>query len=137
MLGNLLEKKLREQKDNIVIAVMTDDMAFMGKLVEFDKDTLVFQNVSQASSKDIDWEEMDVSKSSGEAKTCTVPGCIEWTDVDLEEVYLQVEHISRVWPRNLPIKDNKSSTGRDTIYRRESKAGENRAMGLDVPGEMK
>ncbi len=99
MLDDLLEKKLKGLKNDDILVVMDDGLAFLGELEDFDAKTLVLKEVYQSPSKHIDWKEL--SSKSGDVKEDMDDdrkvGFIDWTKVNLEEVYLRVEHISRVW----------------------------------------
>ncbi len=133
MLGNLLEKKLKDLKDRKIVVVMTDGIAFMGTLTDFDKTTIVIEDISQTHAADIDWEEIDVDKEG--IDTGDVSGYINWTAVKLEEVYLQTEHISRIWPGH--TFEKATTEYREPIYTRHASVYANRATGLDIPGGLR
>ncbi|MFW5946559.1 MAG: hypothetical protein ACOCSJ_03315 [Candidatus Natronoplasma sp.] len=99
MLDELLEKKLKGLKNEDILVVMDDGLAFMGKLEDFDAKTLVLKEVYQAPAKRIDWKELssksdDVREHIDDDRKV---GFIDWTKVNLEEAYVRVEHISRIW----------------------------------------
>jgi len=99
MLDELLEKKLKVLKDEDILVVMDDDLAFLGKLEDFDAKTLVLKEVYQAPAKRIDWKQLplesdDVREQVDDDREV---GFIDWTRVNLEEAYIRVEHISRIW----------------------------------------
>jgi len=100
MLEGLLGKKLNSLKNDDILVVMDDGLGFLGELKEFDKKTLVLKKVLQSSFEDIDWKHIspsskDLRENSGEDKKA---GFANWTKVNLKEVYIRTDHISRVWP---------------------------------------
>ncbi len=99
MLDELLSKKLKELENKDILVVMDDGLVFLGELEDFDSRTLVLKKVYQASAKKIDWKELPsksnvVKKHIDEGKK---GGFIDWTRVNLEEVYIRVEHTTRIW----------------------------------------
>lgn len=130
MLGNLLEKKLKELKETNIVVVMTDGLAFMGTLKDFDKNTIVLQNISQTLVTDIDWEEISSPEERDEGGITDVTGYINWTAVKLKEVYLQTAHISRIWPGETFQTEEPAVP----IYYRTQRPDVNRALGMDIPG---
>jgi len=95
MLSSLMEKRLKNLKGERLIAVMEDGEAFLGKLKEFDKDTIVLTEVCEGPSSEIKWETLGVKKDSSQKEGY---GFVDWVCVNLEEVYLRMDHISRIWP---------------------------------------
>ncbi|MFP4000826.1 MAG: hypothetical protein ACOCTN_04045 [Candidatus Natronoplasma sp.] len=95
MLSSLMEKKMKKLRGEVLIAVMDDGEAFLGKLRDFDEDTLILNEVYEGPSSEIKWEtlgeEDDQSPEMGY-------GFVDWVRVNLEEVYLRVNHVSRIWP---------------------------------------
>lgn len=53
MLSSLMEKKLKNLKGEKLIAVMEDGEAFLGKLKDFDKDTIILTDVCEGPSSEI------------------------------------------------------------------------------------
>ena len=99
MLDELLEKKLKDLKDDDILVVMDDGLAFLGELVQFDKNTLILKDVYQAPAKQIDWKRMpsesdEVREQMDENREF---GFIDWTHINLEEVYIRIDHVSRIW----------------------------------------
>ncbi len=120
MLEGLLEKKLSGLKGKEVLVVMDDDFVFLGELVNYDKKTLVLKRVLQAPNKNINWKKIseksrnvrskkkdEESEEESEEKKL---GFMNWSKVNLEEVYLRVEHITRIWKWG-KIKEVKEETG--------------------------
>ncbi len=99
MLDELLEKKLKDLNDKDILVVMDDGLAFLGKLVDFDKNTIILKEVYQAPAKKINWKA--ISQKSGETRKDIEKeqkiGYIDWTKVNLEEVYVRVDHVTRIW----------------------------------------
>lgn len=106
MIDTLLEKKLKDLKEDKILVVMSDGIAFKGKLEDFDKKTLVISEVRQGPTKDIIWTDTEEGKEGEEpmrVKEGDEPkqdryGYIPWTSINLEEVYLRTDHITRIWP---------------------------------------
>jgi len=112
MLDELLEKKLKGLTDEDILVVMDDGLAFLGELEEFDRKTLVLNKVYQAPAKRIDWKEMH-SKSDNfreHMEDDGKVGFIDWTKINLEEVYIRVEHITRIWRWETREKEEKKQT---------------------------
>ncbi|MFW5953139.1 MAG: hypothetical protein ACOCSJ_03160 [Candidatus Natronoplasma sp.] len=95
MLSSLMEKRLKDLKGERLIAVMEDGEAFLGKLKEFDEDTVVLTEVCEGPSSEIKWEAIGVKKNSSQKEGY---GFVDWVCVNLKEVYLRMDHISRIWP---------------------------------------
>ncbi len=95
MLSSLMEKKLKYLKGKKLIVVMGDGEAFLGKLKEFDKDTIVLTEVCEGSSYNIEWETLSEEKTASREEGY---GFVDWVCVNLEEVYLRLDHVSRIWP---------------------------------------
>ncbi len=131
MLGNLLEKKLKELQNKKIVVVMTDGLAFMGRLSEFDKTTIVLRDISQTHAANIDWEDISSDKEPGEGSVLDITGYIDWTAVRIKEVYLQTAHISRIWPGTTFEKEESKSV---PVYYRTQRPDVNRALGMDIPG---
>jgi len=110
MLDELLEKKLKGLTNEYILVVMDDGIGFLGELIEFDSKTLVLKKVYQAPCKEIDWKE--VSPESGKVKKQIEDGkkvgYIDWTKVNLEEVYIRIEHTTRIW--RWPSSEKKTPT---------------------------
>ena len=126
MLGTLLEKKLKELKDKKILVVMDDGIAFLGTIDEFDKNTLILRDVSQGSATEIDWN--DVSEIYEEdiesSKEGVSVGFINWAYINMEEVYIRVDHISRIWKwhekeRKKKETRKKRSIDKRPVYRRD------------------
>ncbi len=100
MLDGLLEKKLSRLKNKDILVVMDDGLGFLGKLEDYDKNTLILKKVLQSQFEDIDWKDISPgarkrrSENQGEQRA----GFVNWTKVNLEEVYVRTDHVSRIWP---------------------------------------
>ncbi len=99
MLGDLLEKKLKGLKNKKILVVMDDELAFLGDLVEFDSNTMVLKEVYQAPADQIKWKAMPEEEREVEEKIekKEMIGYIEWTYINLEEVYICMDHVLRIW----------------------------------------
>ncbi len=115
MIGDLLEKKLKDLEGEEILVVMDDGLAFLGKLIDHDTSTLVLKSVQQAPSKKIRWEEFPDEKDK-------IIGYIDWTDINLEEVYVRTEHVLRIWRWEKKLKAEsreQEKGGQIPIYTRE------------------
>lgn len=86
---------MKNLKGEKLIAVMEDGEAFLGKLKDFDKDTIILTEVCEGPSSEIRWETLGEKDDSPQEEDY---GFVDWVCVNLEEVYLRVSHISRIWP---------------------------------------
>ena len=94
-----MEKKLKKLKGKRLITVMEDGEAFLGRLKEFDDDTIVLTEVCEGPSSEINWSTLEINtgkESKGSAEKDY--GFVDWVCVNLKEVYIRVDHISRIWP---------------------------------------
>ncbi len=133
MLGTLLEKKLKEHEGNRILVVLDDGMAFMGRLVEYDKTTIILQDIYQGSATQINWKEVSMSESET-TKEEEFLGFVDWTSINLKEVYIRADHVSRIWPWSIAKKKGKveKMPVSEPIYTRE-KVERNTALGADMP----
>ncbi len=139
MLDELLEKKLKDLREDEILVVMDDGLAFLGTLDEFDKKTLVLKNVYQGPAKDIDWEELkEPEEMKEDAEEKRKVGFIEWTAINLEEVYIRTEHVIRIW--RWPVEQGKGESERDTriqrkaVYSKKKDIADERAASMgDIP----
>lgn len=107
MIGDLLEKKLKDHKGKTIIVVMDDGLAFEGRLIEHDESTLILEEVSQTSSKKIKWEDLPEKQDEKEKV-----GYLDWTDINLEKVFIRTEHILRIWPWERDLEDEAEKQGK-------------------------
>ncbi|MFW6144502.1 MAG: hypothetical protein ACOC55_02895 [Candidatus Natronoplasma sp.] len=114
MLGDLLEKKLKDLKHQKILIVMDDGLAFTGKLIDFDSDTIIIKDVYQAPAKEIKWKEI-----AGEEEEKKV-GYIDWTYINLEEVDIRMQHVLRIWrwEKTEEEESGEYKTGKKLIYTR-------------------
>lgn len=135
MLDELLEKKLKDLKEKEILVVMDDGLAFLGTLTECDKNTLVLKNVYQAPAKKINWKKIEEESEETEKKRKI--GFIDWTLVNLEEVYVRVDHIVRIWRWPSEEKDTQeqeTKIDRKAVYSKKSDLSEERVGGMgDIP----
>ncbi len=118
MLATLLQKRLRGLKGKKIIVVMDGGKAFLGVLKDFDDETIVLSDICEGPSSEIRWktlEQEEPKKSFDEAY-----GFVDWICVNLEEVYLRVDHVSRIWPWQHTDEDisKKKEKGRYPTYTR-------------------
>ncbi len=108
MVGTLLERELGNLKGKRILIVMDDGLVFFGKLIDFDKETLLLKEVLQASSKEINWKEIEATDVWGlgvqlkeldgkSEKVKDKVGYVEWIKVDLEKLYIRTDHVIRIW----------------------------------------
>ncbi len=136
MLDELLEKKLKHLEDEDVLVVMDDGLAFLGELDDFDKNTIVLKKVYQAPAKEIDWKQIstdskDVRKNMEKEEEV---GFIDWTKVNLKEVYIRIDHVTRIWRWFKKEREEKTREGiseaRRAVYTRSEKLPEERGASM-------
>ncbi len=120
MIGDLLTKNLKDLKGKKIIVVMDDGLAFLGNLEDFDGNTLILRDVYQAPSKKIKWkyisdEETEVKEKIEKKEKV---GYIEWTHINLEEVYVRTEHVLRIWHWKYQEDEDFSKTRGSPVYAR-------------------
>ncbi len=72
------------------MVVMSDGLAFKGKLTEFDDDMLVMTDVSETKTQEIEWQNKDKGKEK--------KGYILWRKIALEELIIRMDEVLRIWP---------------------------------------
>lgn len=130
MLGSLLEKRLKELKGKKILVVMDDSMAFKGKLLDFDKDTVILRDIYETVADEIYWQEIESDKGDVNDERY---GFIHWTKINLEEVYIRVEHVSRIWPRHITAEEVQNVGQREPIYHKQ-RTDANVSLGMDISG---
>lgn len=119
MLGTLLEKKLKKLENKKILVVMDDEIAFLGTLDEFDKNTVILKDVSQGSSTEINWSDVsETYEEEIEKKKDVSVGFINWAHVNMGEVYIRVNHISRIWKWHEKRMEEKEAEEDKTTYKR-------------------
>ncbi len=99
MLASLLQKKLKRLKGDKIIVVMDGGKAFLGVLKDFDDETLVLSDVCEGPASKIEWESIGEEREENTDRTFEEAyGFVDWVCVNLEEVYLRLNHVSRIWP---------------------------------------
>ncbi len=121
MLDGLLEKKLDDLIGQDILVVMDDGLGFLGELKEYDKKTLILTKVLQTQFDEIDWKEIpgdstDVRKRDSKEKKV---GFANWTRVNLREVYVRVEHVTRIWPWVGKVEGETKEGKRPIYYEKE------------------
>lgn len=121
MLDDLLEKKLDDLIGMDILVVMDDGLGFLGELQEYDKKTLVLNKVLQSQFDKIDWKDIpddskNVRKRDTEEKKV---GFANWTRVNLKEVYVRVEHVTRIWPWIGKVEGERKEGTRAIYYEKE------------------
>ena len=139
MIDTLLEKKLKALEGKGLFTVMDDGLVFWGELQGFDKHTLVMTNVKQGSATDIEWkeigeEEIDEEEPTLEDEDKKKYGYISWTKVNLEEVYIRIDHVTRLWPEKHEEieEEERSGVRQQPVYYKEHSMP-NISTSLDIP----
>ncbi|MFP3872613.1 MAG: hypothetical protein ACOC55_04475 [Candidatus Natronoplasma sp.] len=122
MLATLLEKRLKRLKADKIIVVMDGGKAFLGVLKDFDEGTIILTDVCEGPSSEIKWETLgeEEREKASEESFEEAYGFVDWVCVNLAEVYLRVDHISRIWPWEHIGKEGaeKKKAGRHPTYSR-------------------
>ena len=86
-----LEKLLQQE----IAIVMNDGMTYRGKLTKYDDDTIVMENVFEASRGQVDWIK---SSNAQEGGSTTLKGYLYWRKITLPKVYARTDKVLRIWP---------------------------------------
>ena len=121
MLDGLMEKKLDACIGKDILVVMDDGLGFLGELQEYDKKTMVLTKVLQSQFDEIDWKKIssnskDVRNRDSKDKKI---GYANWTRVNLKEVYIRVEHVTRIWPWIGKVRAESKEGARPIYYEKE------------------
>ena len=82
-------RKLDELKNNCIVVVMSDGMAFKGTLVDFDDDMIVMRDIAETNTQEIEWQNQGKKEKKG---------YIPWRDIALKEVIIRMDKVLRIWP---------------------------------------
>lgn len=97
----LLEEHLKGMVGKDIVVVMIDGQAFKGKLVSYDTESLVLDNVMEARATDARWREalvtMPITGSEAEAAGGIMLGDTGTSMLKLTTVIVRIPHITRVW----------------------------------------
>jgi len=121
MLDGLLEKKLDACQGKDILVVMDDGLGFLGELEEYDKKTMILTKVLQSRFDEIDWKKIPTSSNNVRKKDRKDKkiGYANWTRVNLKEVYIRVEHVTRIWPWIGKVKGESKEETRPIYYEKE------------------
>ncbi|MFP4001135.1 MAG: hypothetical protein ACLFSM_07815 [Thermoplasmata archaeon] len=128
MTGELLNDDLEELKGKRLLIVMDDGLSFLGKLIDFDNETLKLEEVYQTNAKEINWKDFenkevwgmkpkvrDIGEKSQEKGEKDKVGYVEWVEVNLDRLYIRIDHVVRIWYEDrLKRKDRPPS--KSTVY---------------------
>lgn len=90
-----LTAELEKLQDQDIAIVMNDGMTYRGRLVDFDEETIVMENVYEASGHQVDWIK---SCDANEGGSSTLKGYMQWRRITLPKLLARTEMILRVWP---------------------------------------
>lgn len=136
MIGDLLEKKLKDLADERILIVMDDGLAFLGELEQFDSNTLILKDVYQGPAKEIDWKKGPEEEGKGEEEKKI--GYIDWINVNLKEVYIRTDHVLRIWhwtvEKEVEEDSETKDKGQTPVYSKNKGFTDERAASLgDIP----
>lgn len=86
--------------DKEIAITMKDGMIYRGILKKFDKDTIVLEDIYEASNKDVNWVETRITSEDGK-KVKAVKGYIHWRKITLPKLIMRVPMVLRLWPWEL------------------------------------
>ena len=89
-----MEEELAKLVGNEIAVIMNDGHAYRGKLIRFDGEILVLDNIYETSNQEIEWVE---SKNSSDEKV-RAKGYLPWRKVTLPEVIIRLSMVLRIWP---------------------------------------
>lgn len=118
MLDGLMEKKLDACLGEDILVVMDDGLGFLGELQEYDKKTLVLKKVLQSQFDQIDWQQLSTDSKNVRGKDKKI-GYANWTSVNLKEVYVRIEHVTRIWPWIGKVEAESKQGARPIYYEKE------------------
>ncbi len=127
MIDDLLRSKLKVLEDERILVVMEDGLAFIGVLESYGDNTIVLSEVYQGSSTEINWENIEkdfedvIGRRPQELQQKEVEGkkeygFIDWLSINLDEVYIQSAHVSRIWPWRLAEEDREEGSKKTPVY---------------------
>ncbi len=127
MIDELLRAKLEELDGERILVVMEDGLAFIGVLEDHGENTIVLSEVYQGSSTEINWENIEkdfedvIGRKPKELQKKEVEGkkeygFIDWLSINLDEVYLQSAHVSRIWPWRLTEESTEEEEKKPPVY---------------------
>lgn len=90
----LLDEELKNLLNNEIIVIMNDGHAYRGKLVKYEDDILVLENIYETTNQEIEWVE---SKNADDEKT-KKRGYLPWRKVTLPNVIVRLPMVLRIWP---------------------------------------
>ncbi len=90
----LLEKELEELLKSEIAVIMNDGQAYRGRLIKFDSEIIVLDNVYETSNEEIDWVETEQKTSKGPS----IKGYIPWRRVTLPKLIVRTPMVLRIWP---------------------------------------
>ncbi len=97
-----LTDELEKLKELDIAIVMNDGMTYRGKLVNYDKETIVMENVYEASGNQVDWIK---SYNGNDGTGSTLKGYMTWRRIKLPRLLARTDKILRVWPWAINNKD--------------------------------
>jgi small nuclear ribonucleoprotein (snRNP)-like protein len=101
-----LTDELKNLVDHEIAIVMNDGMTFRGKLIKYDEETIVIDNVYEAPRGQVDWiKSADMQNSGGS----TLKGYLQWRKITLPKLLARTDRILRIWPWVKPEKDENSN----------------------------
>lgn len=130
MAASLLEEELEDRREERILIVMEDGLGFLGKLIDFDSETIVLTDVYQSSAKEINWEKIEMTniwkegvkiREAGEERKAgqkDKKGYVEWIEVNLDRLYIQMEYVVRIWYESELGKEEEIPT-KSTVYSKE------------------
>jgi small nuclear ribonucleoprotein (snRNP)-like protein len=98
---SLLEDHLKNMVGKDIVVVMVDGQAFKGKLMSYDGECIVLDNVMEARATDARWREalvtVPITGYEAEAGGGIMIGDTGTSMLKLTTVIIRISHITRVW----------------------------------------
>lgn len=123
MLDTLLEKRLKELRNEQIVVVMDDDTAFKASLEDFDESTIVLKEIFEGSASEIDWKRISKPTEEEEPQG-NEHGYIEWNKIMLDKVFIRVNHVERIWPWTIGAEPAEGRYDTGPVYRRRADMSE-------------
>ncbi|UCH88689.1 MAG: hypothetical protein JSV49_10620 [Thermoplasmata archaeon] len=90
-----LTDELKKLVNNEIAIVMNDGMTYRGILTNYDEETIVMENVFEASRGQVDWIATADAKNSGGK---TLKGYLHWRKITLPKLLARTDRVLRIWP---------------------------------------
>ena len=103
------KSRLKSLQGRVVAVVMDDGVVFKGNIKGVEESIIVMDQVEETRVSDIEWMENPEGKC----------GAHNWCRIDLREVYINMNHASRIWLWPTPEDSEEKKASGKIIYFKE------------------